>query len=69
MAFPSSPEYRMTAMLRALEADIATLALDPIVNATIAVGSVRAAVAAPVEEVVFCCFSRSDLAVYLGLLA
>lgn len=44
--------------LRALQADITTLALD----------TVRGAVAAPVEKVVFCCFSRSDLEVYLGLL-
>lgn len=37
--------------------------------AKIAVDTVREAVAVPVEEVVFCCFSRSDLEVYLGRLA
>jgi len=44
--------------LKAIQADITTLAVDAIVNA-----------ASWLQEVTFCCFSRKDLKIYEGLLA
>jgi O-acetyl-ADP-ribose deacetylase (regulator of RNase III) len=40
--------------------------LEPAAN--IAVATVREAAGAPLEEVIFCCFSAHDLAVYRALL-